>query len=1205
MRILAVCFFLLISSRVFPCKDASNIGALQVKSQELNYINGQPGFQLELTIQEDLFIISEPVYTLPANWSAFSYTKIKGIRCVKGQYFGIYVVIKHPTQNLPLLPQELNIQLSLASAKDTSIKQTVSTKIYFHFTNYNTIEIWNPYDYSNLYRVWNTNEIPRTFIAKSSIPKSDIPANYEVKEDWQDDFTLKRVEGLPYAIPMLAKHPDSIALYNNDDLPVGEDPDSLYEDNSTSTTNFRAARLRIKLQRTFTGQVSGRLVTTITNDLGQRVTIPLAGVNVLLKEYDWYANETFGETHTDENGYFYFSYSKKQSFGEGREVTLFLKYKTKNGEYDIKVKEHKILGGAYEEHTWLGDYGQNVTINTGNINLSNDAFKPLHWAYKSFVFCSRNGVPLTKSLAILPFEKSSRFQADGFYTPIENPFMNPTIYLEGSDCTHENTIYHEFGHFMMWNVQKGNYMLVIPKSKSGEHSWSEENTSRLAFSEGWADAFQMIVDGYYYREDQEFGYDQAIREPRYEIRRKYGNINNGFNSEYYIATALYDLWDGANKGLPASLPGTSLHGYNDKLSNGWSTDDNIQMSFQEIVKPLQLRADNPITAIDLYYQILLQQVPSTNCTLRSDIARCFKENKVVYDIILDNYGISTSLSSDLFGNSVEVEITGELPIVGQVKYKDSYFINTPGGYNAPITSSTYPYITELLTIKKHPVTSTGRPVSVSLNGSAFSGALTNGQVATCNGADIEVERALLTIGGSGLSATLTLNENSYLKAQYLSTEVTLNNQSSIVVNNGGLMEIGPEVILNLNNSSKIIVKSGGTLYIRAYATVNFTANVSIEVESGGYLCIDNNANLNYINSSAIRLANGVIFNTSSLWYSSGSQNCKNNFDCLMPLVINPEALRFNGVNQFCTIEKRNNTLDLGTGEFTIEAYIKSYVLTPSTAQQVILSSRHPNLYGGFMFGLWSDGRLWCQLNGTPNLGYDRGPSLLDGNCHHVAITRSASNIVSFYVDGVLTYQELTGQRNINSFYSLLIGKDAISGLPFNGEIGEIRIWNIEKTAAQILAGMNQNVLPGPNLMACWDFKSYTQDVIDISGNNNQGFLGSTASCEVVDPVVIDQTAVACNSIYNFREVSIDESTNGTTSVAYPNPFQSYVNIMIPQHYGLTQLLILDELGNEVTVKKDLRGGELYIIGNELSPGLYLFVLESDQYREQLKVVKVQ
>lgn len=101
-----------------------------------------------------------------------------------------------------------------------------------------------------------------------------------------------------------------------------------------------------------------------------------------------------------------------------------------------------------------------------------------HWARNGFKYFQSQGLDLP--------ELAGAF--DGLTIKINKPkskytfIPTPRIKLEEVDDKNENTVYHEFGHHTMYCIQGGKFK--IPCNEGDSHSYSEENTSRLAWTEG-------------------------------------------------------------------------------------------------------------------------------------------------------------------------------------------------------------------------------------------------------------------------------------------------------------------------------------------------------------------------------------------------------------------------------------------------------------------------------------------------------------------------------------------------------------------------------------------------------------------------------------------------------------------------------------------------------------------------------------------------
>ena len=196
-----------------------------------------------------------------------------------------------------------------------------------------------------------------------------------------------------------------------------------------------------------------------------------------------------------------------------------------------------------------------------------------------------------------------------------------------------------------------------------------------------------------------------------------------------------------------------------------------------------------------------------------------------------------------------------------------------------------------------------------------------------------------------------------------------------------------------------------------------------------------------------------------------------------------------------------SSLDLGKGAFTLEAILK--VSTSATGTHTILSNRVSSEESGLMWGIYG-GRPYLQLGGVlPNFGFDQGVSIADGKCHHVAVTRNASGALKLYLDGQ-KYYESASTNSSNSTGNFYLGYDARNdGNPFDGSMDEVRIWKVERSAAD-LAAYAAKGLPNPKnqtgLVALWDLNEGAgQTTTDASASGLNATLGATANMETTDP----------------------------------------------------------------------------------------------------------
>lgn len=212
-----------------------------------------------------------------------------------------------------------------------------------------------------------------------------------------------------------------------------------------------------------------------------------------------------------------------------------------------------------------------------------------------------------------------------------------------------------------------------------------------------------------------------------------------------------------------------------------------------------------------------------------------------------------------------------------------------------------------------------------------------------------------------------------------------------------------------------------------------------------------------------------------------------------------------------------------SGDFTFECqaridswYTYAFFGKTTVVPNAVQGPGSPNV-DGFTFFTRLGTTLGVVLNGQ-TLSVIGNDFFLDDQVHHFAVARSG-NEVKFYVDGALIGQQLFSAAIITNTAPLMIG-DTIPGTsfnqfqvqsqPFRGELDEVRIWNVARTAAEIrdfipvaLAGDETG------LVAMYRFDEPSGQTIvnsaTAAGAALDGFLGASAAVDTADPIRVAES----------------------------------------------------------------------------------------------------
>ncbi len=241
---------------------------------------------------------------------------------------------------------------------------------------------------------------------------------------------------------------------------------------------------------------------------------------------------------------------------------------------------------------------------------------------------------------------------------------------------------------------------------------------------------------------------------------------------------------------------------------------------------------------------------------------------------------------------------------------------------------------------------------------------------------------------------------------------------------------------------------------------------------------------------------------------------------------NNNALNFvKASSQYVTVP-HSASINLGT-TFTIEAWVRY-----SGVNSTIVDKGNYN----FLWQLSANGnanKMGFFTLSTGTWVYSTG-NVPENTWTHVAITLNAGTL-TFYINGVPsgTASVTISQDN----QPLNIGRQQPTFCAcnhFNGTMDELRIWNVERSAGEILYWMNQSVPPGSiGFAAYYKFDEGTgTTTADATGNGNNGTLVNNPTWQV--PTTSPVNAVLWSN--GATTPSIVATTAGTYSATLTNVY---------------------------------------------------------------------
>lgn len=280
------------------------------------------------------------------------------------------------------------------------------------------------------------------------------------------------------------------------------------------------------------------------------------------------------------------------------------------------------------------------------------------------------------------------------------------------------------------------------------------------------------------------------------------------------------------------------------------------------------------------------------------------------------------------------------------------------------------------------------------------------------------------------------------------------------------------------------------------------------------------------------------------------------------------AFEFDGIDDYIDVGSGGS---LGiTDELTVAAWVKFNNVADGTRVGNIIGRYNYNPH--FNFEGYTTGRLrFFWNNGEIDLYSTKD---LRGEWHYVVAVRDNTlNNITLYIDGAFEAQESAG-TNIDIQWPLRIGGDfrATPGIPYNGTIDEVRIWNRSLSSDEVYQQYVSNlkkrdsdswelyVNQSKNSTSGLDDGDYTYFVSSKDDSGNENLTATrTLVIDTIAPTIIlispiNNSGQPQNITFNYN---VTEANNVTSCSLILNSATNQTNTSIKK--SITQNFTLDNL----------------------------------------------
>jgi N-acetylneuraminic acid mutarotase len=457
--------------------------------------------------------------------------------------------------------------------------------------------------------------------------------------------------------------------------------------------------------------------------------------------------------------------------------------------------------------------------------------------------------------------------------------------------------------------------------------------------------------------------------------------------------------------------------------------------------------------------------------------------------------------------------------------------------------------------------------------------------------------------GSAVNITGLTSGTDYqiMVSEYNGTTNTYSYNNSTSTNN-------PVTIQNITVSTSSLNLTGcpntnSTSQTFTISTSNPNSDIIVSAPTGFEL--SNSINGTY--SSTITIASSGVVTTTTIFVrmiaasvspSNGtitisSSNAANKTIALTGLVSNirpfKQALNFDGSSDKVSVP--DNTAQQMTNTFTIEAWVRvDPSVTISSSTRMGIATKVVWAGSGLGYGLDIDG-------GTPRIftgqsynnwgGVSALSNISTNTWVHLAGTYDGSTF-KIYVDGQLVNSQASATGVSNNSQPFTIGSWPAENKFFKGDIDEVRVWNVTRTASQIL--QNKDIELNGNeagLVSYYNFNQGTPGgsnssvttLPDVTSNSSNGTLntfaltGSTSNWVAGGPLILNEPTLCLNGTATLTHtnsggtwstsdatiISIDPTTSIATANAAGTATITYTFVVNGCTFTSTKLFTVNAL----------------------------------------------